>query len=66
MACGSGALRLSPTDEKVAKSISDEALTMEQIAENTELPLFKVRSSIRLLKRNNLVVEQDDTFKLNN
>lgn len=66
MACGSGSLRLSPTDRKVAQSIESEYLTIEEIVKKTKLPLFKVRSSVRTLKTNNLLVEQDNTFKLNN
>lgn len=65
MACGSGALRLSPTDKKVAQSIEGEFLTIEQIVEKTKLPLFKVRSSVRTLKTNNLLLEQGDAVKLN-
>lgn len=66
MACGSGSLRLSPTDQKVAQSIKEEYLTVEQIAERTKLPLFKVRSSVRALKMNKLLIEQGDAVKLNN
>lgn len=66
MACGTGTLQLSPTNRKVLASIKDEYLSIDQIATKTKLPLFKVRSSIRLLKRNNLAVEKDATFKAKN
>lgn len=65
MACGKGNVQLSPTDQKIGKAIEHEYLSTEQIVKKTGLPMFKVRSGIRTLKDNNLIIEKDEKFKIN-
>lgn len=64
MACGKGTVQLSPTEKKIGQTIENEFLSIEQIVEKTRLPLFKVRSGIRTLKKYDLLIEENDMYKI--
>lgn len=64
MACGKGSLQLSPTDRKIGETIKDDFLTIEEIANKINVPLFKVRSGIRSLQNNQLIISKDGKYKV--
>jgi len=55
-----------PTSSGMAllKSLKDAALSPEEVAGKTGLPLFRVRSGLRELKNAGLVEEAENKYKL--
>lgn len=53
---------LSETDIKIMQSIKETSLSIDDIATQTEMPLFRVRSVLRKLAENNLVKESEGKY----
>lgn len=65
LACVDDKGRLSGTAGKLLETIETESLSPERISEKVNTPLFKVRSSLRDMKRMGFVNETDGQFQMN-
>ncbi|HEY4565681.1 hypothetical protein GOP80_09875 [Planococcaceae bacterium Storch 2/2-2] len=62
MACVTDKGELSQSAIAIIEAVKDEAKEPAQIASETKLPLFKVRSSMRELEANNYVKAEGDAY----
>lgn len=65
MACIDDKGNLTATAKKILTAVKDQSLTAEEVASGTDLPLFKVRSSLRDMASMGFVTQEDDTYQLN-
>ncbi|MGA8941496.1 MAG: winged helix-turn-helix domain-containing protein [Thermoactinomyces sp.] len=64
MACLTDDGYLSESSKKLLQSIEKDFLTPQEIAKKTGLPLFKVRSGLRELESMELVIKEDNQYKM--
>ncbi len=64
MACLTDSGHLSESAKKLLQSIEKEFLTAQEISKKTGLPLFKVRSSLRELEDMELVIKENNQYKM--
>lgn len=64
MACVEDKEHLSPSERKIVASIENNFLSIDDISEKTGLPIFRVRSGIRKLLDNSIIIEKSDTYKV--
>lgn len=65
MACIDDKGNLTQSAKKLLTAIREEALSIDEISTKTALPLFKVRSSMRDMKRMGFVLEEAGLYKMN-
>ncbi|MBO8171232.1 MAG: hypothetical protein H0Z33_04975 [Bacillaceae bacterium] len=65
MACIDDKGNLTTTAKKILNAVSEDFRSPEEIAKDTGLPLFKVRSSLRDMKSMGFVTESEEqTYKI--
>ncbi|TXL63649.1 hypothetical protein FHP05_10735 [Cerasibacillus terrae] len=65
MTCVNDKGQLSPTQRKLLEVIDNNSLSIEKISEQTGLPMFKVRSNLREMNQNGIILEQDGLYRIN-
>lgn len=65
MACVNEKGQLNQTAVTILEQIRETAQTAEEIANQADIPLFKVRSQLRELKHVDFVTETEGQFKVN-
>ncbi|MBA4601752.1 hypothetical protein [Thermoactinomyces mirandus] len=64
MACFTDSGHLSESAKKLLQSIEKDFLSAQEISQKTGLPLFKIRSSLRELEDMELVIKEDNRYKM--
>ncbi|MBO8157377.1 MAG: hypothetical protein H0Z32_13100 [Bacillaceae bacterium] len=64
MACGKEEVSLSPSQMKLFLQAVKEPVTAEEVVKSTELPIFKVRSSLRELTEAAYVENNGDQYTI--
>lgn len=65
MACVNEKGQLNQTVVTILQAITNESLTIDEIAKKTSLPLFKVRSNLREMQEADYLIEHDGAFSVN-
>jgi len=64
MACVTDPESLSPDERKILEAMRRDFLPIEEIAEMTKLPLFRVRSVVRKFDELDYLVELNGKYKV--
>lgn len=64
MACVNEKGQLSPAGKKLLGSLAVESLTTQDISKNSGLPIFKVRSNLREMLNAELIIEENNQYKI--
>lgn len=64
MACVNENGQITESAKKLLKTIGTNSLTVKEISENSSIPLFKVRSSLREMKSLDFVIEENEQYNL--
>lgn len=63
-ACVNEKGQLSPAGKKLLGSLAVESLTTQDISKNSGLPIFKVRSNLREMLNAELIIEENNQYKI--
>jgi len=64
MACVTDPESLSPDERKILEAMRSDFLPVEDIAEKTKLPLFRIRSVLRKFDKLDYLVELNGKYKV--
>lgn len=64
MACVNEKGQLTESAKKLLNTIGTNSLTTKEISKNSDIPLFKVRSSLREMKSIDYVIEENERYNL--
>lgn len=64
MGCGTSDGELNPTRVKLLTAIKDTPLTLDEVADETALPLYAVRSNLRYMTEVDFLTLEDDKYTI--